>query len=562
MTKSLEIERGGSGADRSEAIELVRQSGLVEHLAAAAGGPFGQTSLTLGLLEALVDAVDLALRAGERLEAAILEDLSGAASFALPRLGPEHRQLVASFELAVVADALTRRVEALCGVPAVEGALEAEGLRDLLQGEGPRGETLGRALRLARSFAGRRPSPAAAPEVDACGALVAREGGGAAAIGAIMAFFLLLRRAVLNLSRTTSVRPLVAALEARRLTVGGYPYQGLEVREPSAEATGLLPVRPDDIVGNEAFCRAGLRLARDVAGYDLERRINPKRLNPVLFGLGRPGCGKTVTAHAIGNYFLDYCRSRGLPARFLVVRRTDWASSYQNASARNLVRFFREEVHGFDGVAGVYWPDIDTAFASRDSEGLRQEEKQNLGAVFGIFDGTLLPRDGKWFLICDANTLHMDEATISRIAQNPFRVEGPTGAADYIRLMRDVMLRDLSRFLPGDEAVWQRVGELAAALDLSGRNVDSVCSNLRAHVQDFDYPDEYFDAADAAERDRIVAALGRPVDEGLIVKQLEDYAAFRRSAEAEAEGARFEREVEAIVRRLNASRAAAALAGE
>ena len=44
------------------------------------------------------------------------------------------------------------------------------------------------------------------------------------------------------------------------------------------------------------------------------------------------------------------CRERDIPAKFQVIRRTDWASSYQNASAMNLVRIFREEVYGFEGV--------------------------------------------------------------------------------------------------------------------------------------------------------------------------------------------------------------------
>jgi hypothetical protein len=189
-----------------------------------------------------------------------------------------------------------------------------------------------------------------------------------------------------------------------------------------------------------SILQAGLKLARDVAAYDLEQRRSPKQLNPVLFGLGRPGCGKTITAHAIGNYFLEYCRERDIPARFKVIRRTDWASSYQNASAATLVKIFKEEVYGFDGVCGVYWPDIDTAFASRSSGDLRSEEKNNLGAVFGIFDGTLIPKDGKWFMICDANFMQMDEATRSRIAQNPFTVKGPTTSEDYVQLLREMLL--------------------------------------------------------------------------------------------------------------------------
>ena len=217
---------------------------------------------------------------------------------------------------------------------------------------------------------------------------------------------------------------------------------------------------------------------------------------------------------------------------------------------------FREEVYGFEGVCGVYWADIDTAFASRDSSDLRSEEKQNLAAVFAVFDGTLLPRDGKWFLICDANTLHMDEATISRIAQDPHKVEGPTTPEHFVRLLRDVLLRDVRRWLPADDATWSRVGEQALRLRLSGRNMESIAGNVRAHIQDFEYPETYF-RADADERARLLESLAKPVDEARLLRFLDDWAAFRREAEARAEEERFEAEVSAMVRRLNASREAA-----
>jgi SpoVK/Ycf46/Vps4 family AAA+-type ATPase len=381
--------------------------------------------------------------------------------------------------------------------------------------------------------------------------------GAAAALGA---FFVMLRRALVWLGERGELGVLVGSLARRDVRVEGRPYRGFEMRERAERASPLLPVRPEDVVGNDEYLRAGLRLARDVAGYDFERGLNPKHINPVLFGLGRPGTGKTVTAHAVGHYFLDYCRAREVPARFLVIRRTDWASSYQNASANNLVRFFEERVYGFDGVCGVYWPDIDTAFASRSSSGLRQEEKQNLGAVFGVFDGTLLPRDGKWFLICDANNMHMDEATISRIAQNPVTVEGPTEPEQYIELMRDILLDEVRAFLPEAASDWEVIGAEAARLELSGRNVDAICGNIRAHIQDFEYPDDYF-ASTATEREQMIEELSRPVDREQVLGFMRDWDAFRREVEARADEERFRDEVESIVRRLNAGRAAGELLG-
>src|SRR5690606_33564239 len=286
------------------------------------------------------------------------------------------------------------------------------------------------------------------------------------------------------------------------------------------------PVRVEDIVGNQEYVEAGLKLARDVAAFDLEAGTSPKRINPVLFGLGRPGCGKTITAHAIGNYFLEYCRERDIPARFKVIRRTDWASAYQNASANQLVKIFKEEIYGFDGVVGVYWPDIDTAFASRSSGDLRMEEKNNLGAVFGIFDGTLIPKDGKWFMICDANLMQMDEATRSRIAQNPFTVEGPTSPEDYVKLARDILLRDVRSFINPDDDRWLEVGQACVNNKLSGRNVEAIANNIRSHIQDFEYPDEYFHAS-LERRREIIDQLSKRVSVDEIIDRINKYAEFQ-----------------------------------
>lgn len=541
--RTLDIARPAGGFAPTAAARAIKAAGLVEQVARVDAGPFGLSARGVAALEALVDAVDLGLGASEGLRGFVLEGQASAGSFTLPALTPAQARLAGAFQLAVTCDAATRALRDVAPAPAVEGALELDGL-DALLALGADPEALAtRALTLGARFFG------------------LRRADGDAAATALGAFFELLRRAVVAASASGELAPLTAALAHHRVTVAGTRWRGLEATAAVAAARGLLPVGPDAIVGNADYLAAGLRLARDVAGYDLEARKNPKRVNPVLFGLGRPGCGKTITAHAVGNYFLDHCAARDVPARFIVVRRTDWASSYQNASANNLVRLFTEEVYGFDGVAGVYWADIDTAFASRAASGLRMEEKNNLGAVFGIFDGTLLPKDGKWFLICDANTMNMDEATVSRIAQNPFTVAGPETPSDYVRLMRDIMLKDVADFVPRGDAAWGRLGALAAGLGLSGREVEAVAGNVRARVQDFDYPDAWFTARGDA-RAALLASLCRPVDEATIAALLERHVTFQREAEARATRERFEREVEDLVRQLNAGHEATRRAAE
>jgi hypothetical protein len=549
VARALQIALAARGHDPRAAERAVLGAGLPELLREHAAGPFGLTSTASRVLEALVAALDLGMLAHSTLRGAIIEERqSDPAALQLPALAPAQQRLVSAFQIAVTADDALRRIAQFCPPPAVHGALDLDGLDALLDEDDA--AALGRrVLALAGNYLRRTARPAdaaAAPDTYAGTTLCAA--------------LLLLANAVRILGHTGELGALVRALAARQVTVAGYPYVGLAARPLAAESAGLLPVRCDEIVGNADYLAAGRRLARDVAGYDFEQRKNPKRVNPILFGLGAPGCGKTVTAHAIGNEFLDYCRERGVPARFLVVRRSDWASSYQNASAANLIRIFREEVYAFDGVAGVYWPDIDTALASRDAHDLRAEEKQNLAAVFGVFDGTLLPRDGKWFLICDANTMHMDVAAVSRIAQNPMIVAGPVTAEDYTRMMRELCLRDVRELVPQDDDAWRRLGAAAAAHKLSGRSVEAICGNVRAHIQDFDYPDAYFQAS-AAERERIVRASSRAVDEAFILQAIADMVAFHSQASERDERARFESEVAQVVRQLNASRTALERAG-
>jgi hypothetical protein len=458
---------------------------------------------------------------------------------------------VGAFAVTVLCDDLVRRLAELAPTPEITSDLELDGLEGLL--EHPSREIVARALKLAARYlevqAERQPG-AASPT------LAERE---VWLTTTLHAFVQQLHGAVDRLTHSGRLRPFGIALAERKVTVGNVRYEGFRGRPLGDPVLDLKPVSTSDIVGNQDYLRAAMRLARDVAAYDLQRGRSPKKLNPVLFALGRPGCGKTITAHAVGNYFLDYCREHDVPARFKVIRRTDWASSYQNASANELVRIFKEEVYGFDGVCGVYWPDIDTAFASRSSGDLRMEEKNNLGAVFGIFDGTLIPKDGKWFLMCDANFMQMDEATVSRIAQNPFTVRGPTEPADFVRLLRDILLRDEQRFIEADEAQWLAIGQACVDADLSGRAVESISGNIRSEIQDFEYPPEYF-TADFDERAGIIERLSKRIDVEGVTKEISDYVQFQKDAEEKADRERFEREVEQMVHQLNAGREAAARA--
>jgi hypothetical protein len=121
--------------------------------------------------------------------------------------------------------------------------------------------------------------------------------------------------------------------------------------------------------------------------------------------------------------------------------------------------------------------------------------------------------------------------------------------------MRDLMLEDLAAFLPANEYAWARIGKQAVDLKLTGRAMESICSNVRATIQDFEYPDDYFKAS-SEDRQRMFAGLSRPVDEAFILKAMNDWITFKRQADEQAERQRFESEVQTVVRQLNAGKAA------
>ena len=124
-----------------------------------------------------------------------------------------------------------------------------------------------------------------------------------------------------------------------------------------------------------------------------------------------------------------------------------------------------------------------------------------------------------------------------------------------MKLLRDVLLRDVKRFIHPDDDRWTNVGQACVDKELSGRNVESIANNIRSHIQDFEYPDDYF-TADMDRRRQIIDALSKRVSIEEMLERIVKFAEFQVAAEEKASKDRFEREVEDMVRQLNAGREA------
>jgi AAA+ superfamily predicted ATPase len=515
----LDVDVKDLEAGLQDARAAVEKAGIPALLAAADAGGFGTTPLNLRILEELAEALAV-IRAARR-----------EAPEALP----------AAYLAFVLAEEAAQRLAALGPVeaPGPAGSLPVGEYRDLAAS--PEDAAADFALKDCAAFLKFYLNH---PKSER---RLTRDGD---SLRCLHSYFRMLSKAAIAL---LPVEPEVS------LTTPELRFDGLRASSTAQEPSELLPVTFDDIVGNEDFIKAGRRLAGDVAGFDLKSGVNPKAVrNQILFVLGAPGCGKTATAHAIGRHFLGLCEKGGLPARMRVIRRTDWASAYQNASAKALLDIFQNEVFNSPGVCGVYWPDIDTAFAARGDSDLRQEEKAILSTLFGILDGTVGPKNGRWFMICDANTVNMDEAALSRISQNPIRAYGPRTAEDFVRLLRDVKLRNKAAYLPLTDADWAAVGKRLADDGLSGRAVDAIAGRVLTEIEDFEEPPEYY-ALSFDEKKKLIEKLSRPVPGERILQMIEDFCRFERDSQQKAEKERFLGRVKEIRLALSAQQAAIGL---
>jgi hypothetical protein len=530
MSVQLKITDEALQKDREAAQGLLRQYQVPQTFNDIDRGVYGFTRTHLDLLEALEQAIALLHRCACTLEPAVEDGVFTciysayvASQVVLDKLPPAKVRIEGTFSLNDAMRLLKTEPATLAH------AITTDYLQYL-------------------DFYKRHPDPS--KRVDGDERLVA----------CTRAYFSLLANTVREMADDPRFAPLLDRVKQAKPEVLGRKFNGFDstAATPAAEPSGLLDVHTDDVVGNQDFLKAGMRLARDVAGFDLQAWQNPKKLNPVLFAMGDPGCGKTVTCHAIGNYFLEFCKQRDIPAQFVVIRRTDWASSYQNASAGQLIDIFKSKVAGFKGVVGVYWPDIDTAFAARDDSGLHSEEKNILGACFGIFDGTIIPKNGQWFMMTDANTLNMDKATISRITQDPFQLKGPILPADFVRLTRDIKLRGLGPYLDLSEEQWTAFGTRCIELKLSGRAIENISRKITSEIEDFEYPEEYF-KADLARRKEIISQCSQHIAYERLIAIIEHYVAFEQEAEERARKARFNDRVQEIVLATSAHAAALGL---
>ena len=216
-----------------------------------------------------------------------------------------------------------------------------------------------------------------------------------------------------------------------------------------------------------------------ISAFDVERRGNPYTPAGVIFTHGPPGCGKTYISHAAVRWFADLCRAKGIPLWAFTHSTTDYASHYQNLTA-NQLNALAGEINAFPGPVVMYVSDADNIFLSRQDPNITVEQRQTLGVYFKMFDGTLIPKNGKFLAILDANYVEgIDDATKSRVFDEVVLVDRFASAKDFAELTKRTLTKGakFAKELPEED--WMAIGEYLLQSPLSNREISHVVGKLR-----------------------------------------------------------------------------------
>lgn len=248
----------------------------------------------------------------------------------------------------------------------------------------------------------------------------------------------------------------------------------------------FMKAKRDDVIGNEDYKAQVWQSLLRLAGYDFEHQDNPFSPPGVIFTYGAPGGGKTMTAHALIRSFAEeICAKQKIPFWAFTHSITDFGSKYQNETPQQLAAI-RDKVRDFPGLVVMYASDVDTIFTSRKSDNTSNEENKVSGVYFSFFDGSMIPRNGRFLAIMDANYVDgIDDATKSRVFDKIIELKRFQTAEEFA----EYSLRYLSRGeqLGIKDEEWQDIGKYLLDSPLSNREISNILKNLQG---DFEVTEE------------------------------------------------------------------------
>ncbi len=280
-----------------------------------------------------------------------------------------------------------------------------------------------------------------------------------------------------------------SGIEKVKLRWKGYSVQAGEFKKSYDTIVvdeKFMKAKRDDVIGNEDYKTQVWQSLLRLAGYDFEHQDNPFSPPGVIFTYGAPGGGKTMTAHALIRSFAEeICAKQKIPFWAFTHSITDFGSKYQNETPQQLAAI-RDKVRDFPGLVVMYASDVDTIFTSRKSDNTSNEENKVSGVYFSFFDGSMIPRNGRFLAIMDANYVDgIDDATKSRVFDKIIELKRFQTAVEFAEYSRRYLSR--GEQLGVKDGEWQEIGKYLLDSPLSNREISNILKNLQG---DFNVTEE------------------------------------------------------------------------
>jgi len=240
----------------------------------------------------------------------------------------------------------------------------------------------------------------------------------------------------------------------------------------------LMNVKREDVIGNAEYVKEVWQSLLRLAAYDFEFKDNTFCPPSVIFSYGNPGGGKTMTAHALMRSFVEeVCRPNKIPVWAFTHNVTDYGSKYQNETPNQLAAL-RDKIKNFPGLVVMYAADVDTFLSSRQSGEQSAEESKVTGVYFSFFDGSMIPKNGRFLSIMDANFVdNIDPATKSRLFDKVLELKRFTSPAEFGEYAKRYLTSG-SYPVGIADADWEKLGQYLLESPLSNREMSNIFRNL------------------------------------------------------------------------------------
>src|SRR3989338_5893098 len=220
--------------------------------------------------------------------------------------------------------------------------------------------------------------------------------------------------------------------EEKEFVIDGFEPSSFQ----SIQVLDIVPVKLEDIVGNEDVKLQCKRLVQRLMMYDIAEGENPfmeKVLGgfpDIAAGYGPPGTGKSMLIAAMAGMMKDYAEKLGIPFQFAPLP-GNIISTFQGGSAERAIEWFKT-INNPRCITFAPIDDAENVMQDRTMQGVSSGVREFIGEFLRSTEGASAIKRGQLIIYLMTNLLEqVDPAILSRIKSRAY-IAGAVTGKDWI----------------------------------------------------------------------------------------------------------------------------------